>query len=288
MPYGEQAVWFLNGFWNRGMEDEKEVIFKVYEMFSELDDAAEQGCELDEHKAHRFLELLDNTMTVVAMRKKLREIDQDANGQMALLEYLVFRYGFSVEDTANAPQGDNSEELAKAKALFDEVMKSLNAQRQVLAELEEAKAALQAAEDELQAAIDELNAQEEAYHGAIAAAEEKSTNPDLGVVKRNRAAAELAQLKAEDPLPLRRAKITQEASLRKVGKEKKKVEAKEAELEARLEEASAELERASKSSGSAEGAIWFMQKQEHIADTYLPKSKMRFDHSNDSVTVVPP
>ena len=214
---------------------------------------------------------------------------------MALLEYLVFRYGFSVEDTANAPQGDNSEELAKAKALFDEVMKSLNAQRQVLAELEEAKAALQAAEDELQAAIDELTAQEEAYHGAIAIAEEKSTNPDLGVVKRNRAAAELAQLKAEDPLPLRRAKITQEASLRKVGKEKKKVEAKvaeaaekQAELEARLEEASAELERASKSSGSAEGAIWFMQKQEHIADSYLPKSKMRFDHSNDTVTVVPP
>ena len=59
------------GFWNRGMVDEKEVIFKVYEMFSELDDEAEQGRELDEHKAHRFLELLDNTMTVVAMRKKV-------------------------------------------------------------------------------------------------------------------------------------------------------------------------------------------------------------------------
>eukprot|EP00034_Subulatomonas_tetraspora_P000052 GABW01000070.1.p1 GENE.GABW01000070.1~~GABW01000070.1.p1 ORF type:complete len:55 (-),score=12.36 GABW01000070.1:83-247(-) len=39
---------------------------------------------------------------------------------------------------------------------------------------------------------------------------------NLGVVKRNRAANELAQLKDEDPLPLRKAKITQGAALRRV------------------------------------------------------------------------
>ena len=38
----------------------------------------------------------------------------------------------------------------------------------------------------------------------------------LGTVRRGRSANELEQLKGEDPLPLRKAKITQEAALRKV------------------------------------------------------------------------
>ncbi len=38
---------------------------------------------------------------------------------------------------------------------------------------------------------------------------------ELGVVKRNTASATLAQLKAGDPLPLRRAKINQGAAVRK-------------------------------------------------------------------------
>ncbi len=54
-------------------------------------------------------------------------------------------------------------------------------------------------------------------------------------MKRNRAKAELEQLKAEDPLPLRRAKITQEAARRKVEKVQKK-------LEVDLQAASMELE----------------------------------------------
>ncbi len=42
---------------------------------------------------------------------------------------------------------------------------------------------------------------------------------------------ELAQLKQEDPLPLRKAKVTQEAALRKVEKERKAAEAATAALE---------------------------------------------------------
>jgi hypothetical protein len=43
-------------------------------------------------------------------------------------------------------------------------------------------------------------------------------------VARNKAAAELAQVKNENPLPLRRAKITQDAALRKVEKDGKAAE----------------------------------------------------------------
>lgn len=46
-------------------------------------------------------------------------------------------------------------------------------------------------------------------------------------MQRSKASNELSQLKAEDPLPLRRAKITQEAALRKVGKQKLAVEQQE-------------------------------------------------------------
>jgi hypothetical protein len=51
------------------------------------------------------------------------------------------------------------------------------------------------------------------------------------MVQRNKAANELAQLKGEDPLPLRKAKITQEAALRKVEKERKITEVRMMELE---------------------------------------------------------
>lgn len=43
--------------------------------------------------------------------------------------------------------------------------------------------------------------------------EGKSSDETLSVVKRNKAKAELAQLKGEDPLPLRKAKIGQEVRL---------------------------------------------------------------------------
>ena len=241
--------------------------------FIELDQAkGGEGNELDEFQAHKFLESLEETMTVLEMRQVLREVDQDANGQTALLEYLLFRYKFTVEECVNSPQGGNQEEVDAAQAKFDDLQAKLATQMELVAtldaaseelavavrdldeaiketeaavaelteavaatqaavaELEAAAAELQTAEDtlhaaetELEEAIAALDAESEAYHGAIATAEAKANDDSLGVVTRNRAAAELSQLKAEDPLPLRKAKITQEASLRKVGKEKKKV-----------------------------------------------------------------
>jgi hypothetical protein len=35
----------------------------------------------------------------------------DANGKMALLEYLTFKFSKSIIDVVNAPQGDNQEEV---------------------------------------------------------------------------------------------------------------------------------------------------------------------------------
>jgi len=75
--------------------------------------------------------------------------------------------------------------------------------------------------------------------------ESKANDQTVTVVVRSKAANELAQLKNEDPLPLRKAKITQEAALRKVEKERKR-----AEEAARKSEQ--ERERAEKAARNAE------------------------------------
>merc|ERR1711988_1770131 len=78
-----------------------------------------------------------------------------------------------------------------------------------------AEAPFEAAQEELEAAAAELKAQEEAYENKKQELQTKGEGSGVGAM---RARNELAQLLAEDPLPLRRAKITQEAALKKAEK----------------------------------------------------------------------
>jgi len=229
-----------------------------------------EGNELDEFNSHKFLETLGETKTVIQLREQLRKIDLDANGKMALLEYLCFKYEKPVTQLITSPQGDNKEEIDEASAkleaiqvAFDSVQQQLQEQtialeKQKKAEIEAKRtldestrataAAARALEDQLQAqaiaqrfldeqqaaeevvrkaeaelkrAVDELAAQEEEQKNKINDLTAKSVDLTASTVTKNRAAAELAQVKQEDPLPLRRAKTTQEAALRKVEKERK-------------------------------------------------------------------
>lgn len=104
MKYVDQAKWFLNGFWTSGAEQEAENIWKYTNKFIELDPNKKEGNELDEFWSHKFLESLGETLTVIKLREKLRQIDVDANGKMALLEYLLFKYNKTVPETVNSPQ----------------------------------------------------------------------------------------------------------------------------------------------------------------------------------------
>jgi len=242
--------------------------------------------------SHRFLETLGETLTVLELRAKLKEIDVDMNKRMSVVEYCLFKYGNSVEALVDAPQGDNSEaiedaqkKVASAQAALQEVQTKLAEQEAALAEQQKSEAAAKAAEEENKAALAELQKQEEEYNGKIAALEEKSKTG--GVVTRNKAVAELEVLKAEDPLPLRRAKINQEAAVRKSEKAAKAAEearlASEA-AKAQVEEAVAAadasfkealdfLEEVKASSGTAEGSIWFMERDLEEAKKYMPQKK---------------
>jgi len=80
------------------------------------------------------------------------------------------------------------------------------------------------AEDENKAALDELHKQEKEYNQKVDDLTAKSNDSSLSTVQKNKAANELQQLKGEDPLPLRKAKINQGATVRKCEKATKAVE----------------------------------------------------------------
>jgi len=203
---------------------------------------------------------------------------------MSLIEYLVWKYKKGVKETAEAPQGDNTEAIRRAQQAVDQVAaqmaeceKKIEAQKrakeendrakadndkakketdraksqndEAVAELKRAERELAHAEKELEDAVNELKRQEDEYKHKCETLEAHSKDNSMTIVARNKAANELAQLKAENPLPLRKAKITQEAALRKVQKQKKATEEARHVTESKgkeLEEASRKLGEASK------------------------------------------
>jgi len=271
LKYADQAKWFLNGFWST-VEKECETVWKYTNRFIELDEFKKKhGCELDEFKAHKFLESWGETLTVIELRAKLRQIDLDANGKMALLEYLCFRYHKTVAQAANAPQGGSPED----QKMIDAAGKLLDDLMTALANLQTKVEDLKKAESELKFAVDSLHKQQEAYDKECARLEAKSKDMTFTVVLRGRAAHELAQLKGKDPLPLNKAKLTQAAALKKVERERKATELAQAETQAKCDAASAALDELKKKGGTAFGSMWFMEREVQEAQKYLPQSKQR-------------
>jgi len=327
--YSDQAIWFLNGFWKEGAEQESENIWNYQNKFVELDSRKKEGNELDEFWSHKFLESLGETLTVIQLRERLRKIDLDANGKMALLEYLMFKYSKGIPEVLNAPQGDNTEEIEKAQAELqavqdalasvqtkleeqkrakEEVERRLREQQKVAAELkrkeeeqkkklaeqkqklaeqkaaeEEARRAeeeVRRAEGELRAAVNELKAQEDNYHKQIEELTRKSESGD-SIVAKNKAKQELAQLKQENPLPLRRAKITQEAALRKVEKQRKAAEAATQEVEAATREVQASVKQAEAAARELEHAKHEAEESTRRVEEAVRQIEAQFQQAQD-------
>jgi len=272
MKYVDQAKWYLNGFWGSA-EKEAENIWKMTQKFISLDTKAKaNGCELDEFMAHHFLESLGETLTVIELRAKLRKIDLDADGKMALLEYLCFRYNVGVAAAANAPQGGTPEDQKE----IDAAAKVLDELSTALADLQAKLASTRKAEEELKEAVASLHKQQEAYDSECKRLEEKSKNMTFSVVLRNKAANELAQLKGKDPLPLNKAKLTQGAALKRVEKERKALEVAQADTQAKADAASAALENLKAKGGASLGSMWWMDREVQEAKKFLPQSKGGF------------
>jgi len=305
----DQCVWFLNGYWHKHAAD-AERIWDFKHKCDELDlENHEEGSSLDELNAHRFLEHFRETMTVREMREKLRSVGAIGEGRIAsvpISHILIFRYNLDWHYLVNASQGDNKEEIEEAQRKLEAVQKAYQAAaaraQEAADALEEAKSREQAAvaaeaeaqqaKAELEVALAELQAQERAYEEKTATLTKKSE--EGGVVSRNKAKAELAQHLAEDPLPLRKAKITQEAAVKRAERTaqaaadartaatqatKAAAEAKEesnrakAEAESKVAEAEAFLQEVKSKPGAAEGALWWIERELHEAKKYKPTSR---------------
>jgi len=282
----EQAVWFLNSYWTN-LEEDAEKFWGFVQKFSQLDlDKKAVGSGLDELNAHRFLESIGETKTVQELRNNLRATEalgpSERPKTVPLVHYLLFRYR-SFADwhyVVNASQGDNRAELEEAQRLLNEVNKAF---ADASAKADAAAVALreaEQAEEELKVALAEVKAQEDAFNAKTNDLQRKSEDESVGAVARNKSKNELAQHLAANPLPLRKAKITQEAAVKKAEKARQKAtDAKKAAddaLEAakkRVEEAQKYLDEVKRRPGQAFGSIWWIQKELDNAKNFLPERK---------------
>jgi len=320
--YKNQAVWFLNAFWNEGASQNAEKFWNYVEKIAKYDlQKGTEGNEVDELQMHKFLEQLLETMTVREMRDTLRSkgaIQELKN--IALIHYLIFRFNADFHLLVNASQGDNKAEIEEAQRKLDAVTDAYNIAekrsqqaKEALAESKRAEAEskskaqeskvkeaqVKAAQLELEEALKELKAQENAFNARTEDLTKKSN--EGSVVNQNKAKNELAQHLASDPLPLRKAKITQEAAVKKaeratkaaaearvaaenavtqakIAREASEAATREAEaavdaMQKKVDEAEEFLRYVKSKPGRAEGAIWWMERELHEKKKFMPERK---------------
>jgi len=288
-PHRDQAKWFLNAFWNDGMEDSAEKVWEITHHFIELDigkplrygkkkQVFEEGCDLDEVASHRILEKLGETLTVLALRKRLAKLDIDANNRMALSEYLLDKFSQKPDKLVNAPQGtlDNSE-LEAAQAKLDEAGEALFLAIELKRECDIAEAPLKKANEALKQCVDEIEEMEAKRAKKIEKLDLTINDKRKSSVSIGRATLEKEGLLSQDPLPLRKAKITQNAQLKKVKKARKPfkkataaAEAAQKDSEEKNQEALDFLNKLKSKGGTPHGSLWWMQRELDEKKKYMP------------------
>jgi len=111
--------------------------------------------------------------------------------------------------------------------------------------------------------------------------ESRSQDSSLTTVARNKSAAELAQLKQENPMPLRKAKITQEAALRKVEKQRKAAEQATAIAQGSSEAADAAERAAEEAARFAEEAALECERQAQRVEESVRETEKKLQEAMD-------
>jgi len=151
--YTEQAIFYLNAFWAQGASEEAETVWELVHAFAKEDHVkGKEGNELNPIQAFNVLQKRNQTLTALELKAQLRKVDIDANGEMALCEYLLFINNRDPVAFVTNPQGQV--DPVKLKALEDKMVE-LDNELQILnvkqAEAEkaekEAKEAQAAADD---------------------------------------------------------------------------------------------------------------------------------------------
>jgi len=303
----QQAIWWLNGFWGT-LEKDKERIWDMVHIMIEIECGKQkrygklkweekEGSALNQFHSHRFLERMNETLTAKQLREKVKHLDVDKNKMLALSEYLAGKYKKGIEEIVEAPQGGESavKALNKAKAAVSHATSALNKavdeEATAKAALENTKKSLKAsneAKDALNEAVAEVERQEKERSDKIKKLKEKVENKKLSTMKQNTAKAELAQIQDEDPLPMRKARLTQTSALKKSTKAAKVAAKEEKKAKSAVEVAAKAREEALKSmqdaediftdlkengDGIAHGEIWWMEKELSERTKFMPKGR---------------
>lgn len=337
LRFRDQAVWFLNSTDCGKDESMSEEVWNMQHECDRLDKKkGEKGSYLDEFSAHRLLESHNDPLTISEMRNALRNLETDCDTRkVTLSELLIYKYKVDWRKAVSQKfidlekQRQAEDKLAKAKVSLEEAITSSKQaetdveQMKVMEEnaLAEEKQSAEAVEDSKNAeklfveaqnaanvSLEELETQEKNTRLKIQKLKHLQTDPKLGIVKRNKAKAELDIMLSADPLPLRTAKISQEASVKKLKKATERArkakkdaelclqksqlareEAKRARVEAlktakiaeskipearnALEEVQYALDRLISDQKSGKGTIFYLEKELQEAKRYLPKQQ---------------
>jgi len=215
-----------------------ELFWRYAAKCAELDEKKKaEGCELDEFQAHRFFESFKESITVVGLREQIRSIGINKFNFIPLMHFFIIKYKANWNELVNAPQG-SEEEIQKAQQMLDDAKNKVA---------------------DLQKAVAELNAQEKAYNQKTEELTRKSGDESSSMVARNKSKNELAQHLANDPLPLRKAKITSEAAFKKAEKA--------------LADAQIYLDEVKKNATGGKGAFWWIDRELQEAKKFMPQSK---------------
>ena len=247
-------MWFLNAFWEAGLKGgagvgpQAETLWNYVVKAASIDNAKAGGCALDELEAHRFLEAFGEAHTVLQMRAQLRKTgalgENERPKTVPLTHYLLFKYEVDWHRLVNAPQGDNSAQIAEAQDKLQAVQDAFDASTQADAE---ASAALK------EAVAREAAAKESEAQALKREAEAKATEADA-VARENEAKAREADAVARE----------NEAKAREADAVATENEAKAREAEAREAEAPFKVAQE-----EVEHALAEVKKQE---DTYNSKT----------------
>lgn len=193
--YAAQACFFMNAYWGEIQNKNPGICEEIYEwvhIFEKIDPEGKAGKKLNSQQAARVWEAIGETMTHIAMRNKLKEVDLDADGNMSVIEFLLCK---DDADHFNLPCF-NFDEMMKRPQGTNEAMERAIAKVTALVKIGEDDAAKEAA----------IRQEVEDTKGKV--------------VKHNRAKNKLQTHLARDQTPYNQALITAEAAVRKAKKDK--------------------------------------------------------------------
>jgi len=201
------------------------------------------------------------------LEQNSKKIDANTDKKMGMIEFLLWKYKKTVKDLLDRPQGSgDASEIIKAQKMLDEVTAAFE-------DAEKRKKELANAEAELKKELASLKVQEDCYNNKTKELTAKSEGAGVSAM---RSKNELAQHLSEDPLPLRKAKLSTEAATKKAERARAKQEEAVQECSKRLAEAEAFLHSViAKGSGPALGTLWWIERELREKKKYLPSSSKK-------------